>query len=183
MALEPVRQNRRMETALAFYRVNVFAKHPGGCYTCRYFGERVDVAVWCAQPGGEHHRSQAHLGCAFWEREPGADDDQRYASVSAAVQLVQGASKMHVEWQGDHRLLGDDIKQDFEREMTRLGLDPSKFLVEVQREPDLPGADGLRAIRYVIYITDLEHPDRDTWTLHGGHGENWITQLAQVRRR
>jgi hypothetical protein len=25
---------------------------------------------------------------------------------------------MHVEWQGDHRLLGDDVKQDFERELT-----------------------------------------------------------------
>ena len=49
---------------------------------------------------------------------------------------------MHVEWQGDHRLLGDDVKQDFERELTRLGLDPSKFLVEVRRESDLPGADG-----------------------------------------
>ena len=81
---------------------------------------------------------------------------------------------MHVEWQGDHKLLGDDVKKDFERELTRLGLDPSKFLVEVQREPDLPGADALHAIGYVIYITDLEHPDRDMWTLHGGHGENWI---------
>ena len=50
---------------------------------------------------------------------------------------------MQVEWQGDHRLLGDDVKQDFERELTRLELDPSKFLVEVRREPDLPGADGL----------------------------------------
>ena len=63
---------------------------------------------------------------------------------------------MHVEWQGDHRLLGDDVKQDLERELTRLGLDPSKFLVEVRREPDLPGADGLDAIRYDVYITDLE---------------------------
>ena len=77
---------------------------------------------------------------------------------------------MHVEWQGDHRLLGDDVKQDFERELTRLGLDPSKFLAEVRREPDLPGADGLDAIRYDVYITDLEHPDRDTWKLHGGIG-------------
>ena len=90
---------------------------------------------------------------------------------------------MHVEWQGDHKLLGDDVKQDFKREMTRLGLDPSKFLVEVQREPDPPRAEGLRAKRYAIYITDLEHPDRDTWTLHGSDGENWIAQLAQARRR
>lgn len=90
---------------------------------------------------------------------------------------------MHVEWQGDHRLLGDDVKLNFERELTRLGLNPSKFLAEVRREPDLPGADELDATRYDVYITDLEHPDRDTWKLHGGHGENWIAQLAQIRRR
>jgi len=36
----PSRQNRRMETPPDFYRVNVFAEHPGGCYTCRWFGER-----------------------------------------------------------------------------------------------------------------------------------------------
>ena len=52
---------------------------------------------------------------------------------------------MHVEWQSDHRLLGDDVKQDFERELTRLGLDPSKFLVEVRREPD--NAGGGRTLR------------------------------------
>src|SRR6516162_475410 len=34
-------------------------ERPGGCYTCRYFGERRDPAVWCAKPGGEHVRSQA----------------------------------------------------------------------------------------------------------------------------
>lgn len=56
------------------YRVIVVAERLGGCYTCRYFGERRDVAVWCAYPAGEHHRSQAERGCAFWEREPGSDD-------------------------------------------------------------------------------------------------------------
>ena len=90
---------------------------------------------------------------------------------------------MHVVWQGDHRLLEADGKQDFERELTRLGLDPSKFLVEIRREPDLPGADGLAAIRYVVYITDLEHPERDTLKLHGGHAENWIAQFDRARRR
>ena len=90
---------------------------------------------------------------------------------------------MHVEWQGDHRLIGADVKQDFERELTRLGLDPSKFLAEVRREPDLPRADALDAAGYDVYITDLEHPDRDTWKLHGGQGENWIAQFAQIRRR
>jgi hypothetical protein len=90
---------------------------------------------------------------------------------------------MSVEWQGDHRLLGDDVRQDFERELRRLGLDPGKFLVEVRRQPDLPNAEGRDAIRYDVYISDLEHPDRDTLTLRGGHGENWIAQFAQARRR
>jgi hypothetical protein len=90
---------------------------------------------------------------------------------------------MHVEWQGDHRLLADDVKRDFERELTRLGLDPSKFMAEVRREPNLPEADGLDAIGYDVYITDLEHPDRDTRKLHGGRGENWIAQFAQIRHR
>ena len=56
------------------YQFSPAMDHPGGCYTCRYFGERRDPAVWCANPGGEHLRSQAERGCAFWEREPGSDD-------------------------------------------------------------------------------------------------------------
>jgi hypothetical protein len=54
---------------------NPTAEHPGGCYSCRYFGERRDPAVWCGKPGGEHLRSQADRGCAFWEREAGSDFD------------------------------------------------------------------------------------------------------------
>jgi len=46
---------------------------PGGCYTCRFFGVPRDPAVWCALPDREHVRSEADRGCAFWEREPGAD--------------------------------------------------------------------------------------------------------------
>ena len=87
---------------------------------------------------------------------------------------------MHAEWQGDHRMLGDDVKQDFERELKKLGLDPSKFLVEVRREPGVEGADGLHAIRYNVFISDLEHPERDTWRLHGGHRENWIEQFRKI---
>jgi hypothetical protein len=91
---------------------------------------------------------------------------------------------MGTEWQGDHRLLdASGEKRDFDQALTRLGLDPSKFLVEVRREPDLPGATGVSAIRYTVYITDLEHLDRETWKLDGGHGENWIAKFVQVRRR
>jgi hypothetical protein len=91
---------------------------------------------------------------------------------------------MHVEWQGDYRLLDESgEKQAFERELIRLGLDPSKFMVEVRREPDLPAADGLHAVRYNVYITDLEHPERDTLKLDGGLGENWIAKFAQIHDR
>ena len=86
---------------------------------------------------------------------------------------------MAVEWQGDHRIIGNDIKQDFERELKNLGLAQSDFIVEVRREADLSGADGLQAIRYKIFVTELEHPDKETWTLDGGHGQDWIRQFAR----
>jgi hypothetical protein len=38
-------------------------------------------------------------------------------------------------------------------------------------------------MRYTVYISDLQNPDRDTLALHGGPGENWIAQFAQARRR
>jgi len=38
--------------------VPISVECPGGCYTCRYSGERRDAAVWCARQGGEHVRSQ-----------------------------------------------------------------------------------------------------------------------------
>lgn len=54
---------------------NAFGDHVGGCYTCAYFGERLEGdTVKCAKPGDEHVRAQAHQGCAFWQREPGTDD-------------------------------------------------------------------------------------------------------------
>ena len=84
---------------------------------------------------------------------------------------------MSVEWQGDHKLLGNDEKQDFERALTRMGLDPSEFLVEVRREIDPQRSD---AMRYNVFITDLEHTERDTCKLHGGHGKNWIAKFAQI---
>jgi len=45
---------------------NAFAEHPGGCYTCRYFGRETNPdEVRCAKLGDEHVRSQASRGCAF----------------------------------------------------------------------------------------------------------------------
>jgi hypothetical protein len=80
---------------------------------------------------------------------------------------------MSVEWQGDHKLLTDE-KVAFERELKRLGLDPSNFLVEVRREPDVEGADGPAAMRYMVFITDLAHLEHETCNLHGGQGKDWM---------
>src|SRR5213595_782473 len=79
MDLVALMDNRRGSSRFAVsmhpWTFNPGAEHPGGCFTCRYFGERVDVAVWCGMPGHGHVRSQAERGCAFWERELGADDE------------------------------------------------------------------------------------------------------------
>lgn len=88
---------------------------------------------------------------------------------------------MPVEWQGDHKLLGDE-KAKFERELERLGLEPSNYLVEVRREPDAEGATGPDAIRYSVYISDVAHPERDTCKLHGGHGKDWIGRFEKIAK-
>jgi hypothetical protein len=76
----------RRKPANAF---NPIAEHPGGCYTCRFFGQRIGGnTVKCAKPGDEHVRSQASRGCAFWQREPGADfdaDTNENAASAAAL--------------------------------------------------------------------------------------------------
>ena len=86
---------------------------------------------------------------------------------------------MPVEWQRDHKRLGDDVKKKFERELKKLGFDPSKFLVEVVSDPDVEDADGLPAIRYNVFITELDRPDRETWKVQAGRGEDWIEQFKQ----
>ena len=81
---------------------------------------------------------------------------------------------MQVEWQGDHKLLdGSGEKQDFERELKRLGYDPGQFLVVVRRESDVAGP-----IRYKVHVTQLG-TDRETSTLNGGYGKAWVAQFVQ----
>ena len=89
---------------------------------------------------------------------------------------------MPVEWQGDHKLLGDE-KPAFERELKRLGFEPSNFLVEVRREPDRQGGGGPDAIRYSVFITDIAHLDRETCKLHGGKGKDWVAEYGKVVTR
>jgi hypothetical protein len=87
---------------------------------------------------------------------------------------------MPVEWQGDHKLIGDE-KLAFEHELERLGFDPSNFLVEVRRDVEAGGEPD--AIRYNLYITDVAHPEHETCRLHGGHGKDWIAQYGKIVTR
>ena len=85
---------------------------------------------------------------------------------------------MRVVWQGDHKLLDESgEKQDFERELKRLGYDPSQFLVVVRREPDVAEPDGLQPIRYKVHVTQLG-PDHETLTLSGGQGA-WVAPFVR----
>ena len=47
-----------------------------GCMTCAHWqGERYGGHVLCEHRGGVLVIGRPELGCAFWEREPGADDE------------------------------------------------------------------------------------------------------------
>lgn len=87
-----------------------------------------------------------------------------------------------VEWQGDHKLLGDE-KERFGRELKRLGLEPSNFLVEVRQEPDVGDAGGRDAIRYTVYISDTAHPEHETCKLSGGQEKDWIDRYVKIQMR
>ena len=89
---------------------------------------------------------------------------------------------MPVEWQGDHKLLGDE-KPAFERELKRLGFEPGNFLVEVRREPDAQDGGGPDTIRYSVFITDTAHLDHETCRLRGGKGKDWVAEYAKVVTR
>jgi hypothetical protein len=46
-----------------------------GCYVCRFHGGELDNGhIVCAAPDGRT-MGYAARGCAYWQREPGADDE------------------------------------------------------------------------------------------------------------
>ena len=46
-----------------------------GCYTCAHFlGRYYAEHLLCERNGGRQVIGTPRAGCAFWEREPGADD-------------------------------------------------------------------------------------------------------------
>jgi hypothetical protein len=86
---------------------------------------------------------------------------------------------MRVEWQGDHKMLDESVKQDFELELERLGHDPSQYIVVIRREPDIAGSGSLPPLRYKVHITRLVGSDPETLTLSGGEGTAWVAQFAR----
>ena len=57
------------------YRTETGARERG-CYTCAHWqGQRYGGHVVCEHRGGVQVIGRPELGCAYWEREPGADDD------------------------------------------------------------------------------------------------------------
>ena len=47
-----------------------------GCFTCTHFhGRCLAEHLLCEHRGGRHVIGTPTLGCAYWEREPGADDE------------------------------------------------------------------------------------------------------------
>jgi hypothetical protein len=50
--------------------------HPRLCRYCHHLvEEEQDSSVICGHGGARMRHAHAQSGCAFWEREPGADDD------------------------------------------------------------------------------------------------------------
>jgi hypothetical protein len=53
--------------------------HRGGCWTCTFFARRWERHnVLCVQGQFPHVHANPDGGCAFWQREPGADDELHY---------------------------------------------------------------------------------------------------------
>ena len=47
-----------------------------GCYTCaNFFGRFYAERLLCERDRGRQVIGTPRMGCAFWEREPGADDE------------------------------------------------------------------------------------------------------------
>ena len=57
-----------------------FSPHTHGdraCWHCQHFGAMIyaGTAAWCARPGAAPVIATPARGCAYWGREPGADDE------------------------------------------------------------------------------------------------------------
>jgi len=78
---------------------------------------------------------------------------------------------MRATWFGDHRLVSH-LKQQFESEVAKLGLEPGNFVVTISRLPD---AAGLDAVRYMVNVENVV--TRTRATIQGGGGRDWIADF------
>ena len=78
-----------------------FSPHgqPRPCWHCKSFGAMIygGTAALCWRPGAVPVQAQPREGCAFWEREPGADDEQ------AAPVPICGTTVAKLLARGSHR--------------------------------------------------------------------------------
>jgi hypothetical protein len=56
---------------------NPLLANPRPCWECAHFDGMTAgaTAVLCGMPGGARVQATPERGCAFWEREAGADDE------------------------------------------------------------------------------------------------------------
>ena len=70
---------RREPVMLYAARMDHFQPHsaPRLCRYCHYLIEQEpqSCTALCGHGGTIMRQARPHLGCAFWEREPGSDDD------------------------------------------------------------------------------------------------------------
>lgn len=63
-------------------------EQPRPCRYCHHLLEQEPDSgtVICGQGGARLRHAHALIGCAFWEREPGADDDLEPTAAPIGVQ-------------------------------------------------------------------------------------------------
>jgi hypothetical protein len=66
-------------------------------------------------------------------------------------------------------------KQDFEAELSRLGIRHEDFTLRVRRAR--PAEAGLWAYHYAVRVTNCQSAKSDIYW--GGPGENWVAQFAR----
>lgn len=64
---------------------NPWLRTPTPCWTCHYYAglTAFGTAAFCTLPNGSKVVALPEHGCAFWEREPGADDEVRRPDAPA----------------------------------------------------------------------------------------------------
>ena len=83
---------------------------------------------------------------------------------------------MEIRWEGDHTLVEEDQKLEFERKVNLLP-DRRSVLVMVRREPEAPDPKGRT---YELEITRIGYGE--TVRLRGGHGTKWIDEYVELAR-